>query len=543
MNFKFLICNNCDKDKEDSILSFEDKVLKDFFKNNNTDINIKSILSSSDNNIAANNNLEIIEYPYNYNNSQDDYNNEIPSFIPSPEKSNDLIKKTLNKEDSFYETIKPPKLYNESKNEFKDIKEPKERKENFMNSSSHIKQHSKESLSLIQYEDSIVQNKALLTKYYSNFHKGLNNYNNNIIINNEINKDNINEKKNDIINKNNNMDNFNNNETNKINKNNDNKKIKKYNNINNNKNNKNNNNETNKNNNSNETNKSITNNKNYNKKTSNKINNNIKSFDSNNIKINISKKVENNNKNNINNLMGLKIDYPCPDNDIEFKTSNLFNLGSPKKIIKKKESVSIKKIKVTKKLINTCMSKKISKNYILNNNLEKNKIKKPKAKHYSDFELFINNNKNFIFNIKNGFLSSEKIKKKTIKVNTKKFSFKKKVINNSKDSLNHFKKIRPQRTIENKSSKNKILNNKSNYEKKFIELSKNRERFLSQNFFGDILLNSSNHRNTYSNISNLNNSEIYKTKNKSQYSSNSYQNPFIAIYNRKKKSYSNIKIY
>jgi len=74
MNFKLLICNNCENDKEekeDNLLFIGDKNSNDFLKNINTDISIKSLLSSSNNNNITNNNLIIIEYPYSYSNSND----------------------------------------------------------------------------------------------------------------------------------------------------------------------------------------------------------------------------------------------------------------------------------------------------------------------------------------------------------------------------------------------------------------------------------------------------------------------------------------
>ena len=73
MNFKFLICNNCENEKEerDNFLFIDDKNSNDLLKNMNTDISAKSLLSSSNNNNIINNNLIIIEYPYNYSNTKD----------------------------------------------------------------------------------------------------------------------------------------------------------------------------------------------------------------------------------------------------------------------------------------------------------------------------------------------------------------------------------------------------------------------------------------------------------------------------------------
>ena len=76
MNFKLLICNNCENEKEekDNFLFIDDKNSNDLLKNRNTDISVKSLLSSSNNNNITNSNLIIIEYPYKYSNSQDNDN-------------------------------------------------------------------------------------------------------------------------------------------------------------------------------------------------------------------------------------------------------------------------------------------------------------------------------------------------------------------------------------------------------------------------------------------------------------------------------------
>ena len=73
MNFKLLICNNCENEKEekDNFLFIDDKNSNELLKNINTDISVKSLLSSSNNNNITNSNLIIIEYPYNYSNTKD----------------------------------------------------------------------------------------------------------------------------------------------------------------------------------------------------------------------------------------------------------------------------------------------------------------------------------------------------------------------------------------------------------------------------------------------------------------------------------------
>ena len=174
MNFKLLICNNCDNEKEDSILFFESNNFSPFYKPNKEEINIKSILSTSDNNNnSINNNLEIIEYPYKF--SCDENNNEIPEPIPSLIKRNNIIKKKFKKEDYFIDVKKQTKLYDKTIDEFKDIKGPIEQKDYFFSNNNNNEDESNDSSSLINNEDSLICNKVLLTNYYSNCHSTINN--------------------------------------------------------------------------------------------------------------------------------------------------------------------------------------------------------------------------------------------------------------------------------------------------------------------------------------------------------------------------------
>ena len=175
MNFKLLICNNCDKEKEDSILFFEGNNFSPFYRNNKEEINIKSILSISDNNNnnSVNNNLEIIEYPYKY--SCEENNNEIPEPIPSLIKRNNIIKKKFKKEDSFVDVKKQAKLlYDKTIDEFKDIKGPIEQKD-YIISNKNNEDELNDSSSLINNEDSLIRNKFLLSNYYSNCQSTINN--------------------------------------------------------------------------------------------------------------------------------------------------------------------------------------------------------------------------------------------------------------------------------------------------------------------------------------------------------------------------------
>lgn len=113
MNFKLLICNNCEnekEEKEDSFLFIGGKNSKDFVKNINTDISIKSLLSSSNNNNITNNNLIIIEYPYKYSNSKD---NDIAKDDSALHKQ--ASKQNEKKNDKVTYNIALPKLSHEPK--------------------------------------------------------------------------------------------------------------------------------------------------------------------------------------------------------------------------------------------------------------------------------------------------------------------------------------------------------------------------------------------------------------------------------------------
>ena len=227
---KVLICGNCqNEEKDDSFVIFDPKNKAIIYKINNADNNNKkSILTSSDNNNSTNNYLEIIEYPYsNIDNVNDSDNNEFIPEFPSPKQSKQY-------EDDFIVKIKPPKLFiednqenkeiqkpkmNEEKNEAKEMKEMKEIKEikeikdikkikeikeikedisnEDNNDNNDNKKESKNSTSLINNEDSFLNNKVLLDNYYSNCNSFRNNnQNNNNENNNQSNQNNINNKNN-----------------------------------------------------------------------------------------------------------------------------------------------------------------------------------------------------------------------------------------------------------------------------------------------------------------------------------------------------------
>ena len=122
MNFNFFICNTCENEEEDAnLLIFGSKKQNILIKNNKKKINTKSLISSSDNNNSTSNYLEIIEYPYNFNNI--DSNDYVPDPLPPLEKSNNKKKKGLNNDDDFLAGIKPPKLFSEGTKDNKVNKE------------------------------------------------------------------------------------------------------------------------------------------------------------------------------------------------------------------------------------------------------------------------------------------------------------------------------------------------------------------------------------------------------------------------------------
>ena len=195
MNYNFLICNTCEnKEEEESLLCFVSKNTSRLNKNNKIDAYTKSLLSSSDNNNSTINYLDIIEYPYNYDNT--DINIYAQDPLPPPPKSIIAQKKALHNDDDFLAEIKPPKLFTEEKkdnkrnqelikkkviDEFKNKKEIKEfeilkqeEKDN-MNDIELDKKQSINSSSLINIDDNFIQNKANLNDYYLKYNSLKNN--------------------------------------------------------------------------------------------------------------------------------------------------------------------------------------------------------------------------------------------------------------------------------------------------------------------------------------------------------------------------------
>ena len=181
MNFPFLVCTNCEKDvNNDSFLLLR----------YNNEKELKEV-SFTDNNNSTNNYLEIIDYPYSLNNNQLESNNEndLSEQIYYPAKTEE--KKIERKFDDFDDDlldIKPPKLFTkvnkdkieEKKEVSQPIKtEPEEPKDKilkievnnyFSNELNNDKKmYSNKSESLINNDNSIMNNKLLLTNYYKNY--------------------------------------------------------------------------------------------------------------------------------------------------------------------------------------------------------------------------------------------------------------------------------------------------------------------------------------------------------------------------------------
>jgi hypothetical protein len=221
MKFNEFVCNNCENEKEDrdSFLFFEGKDSKELIKNKNTNVNKKSLLSSSDNNNSTNNILEIIEYPYIYNCDENEDDNPDPTpgigdennskkndnNINEPQYREPQYREPQYKEPEYKEPqyrepqyrepeYKEPQYrepqyrepqyrepqYKESQCKETNVNEEQKKCNHFVENNnsmiknkefhnfSHNKKNSKESSSLINIEDTLIQNKVLLTDYYSN---------------------------------------------------------------------------------------------------------------------------------------------------------------------------------------------------------------------------------------------------------------------------------------------------------------------------------------------------------------------------------------
>ena len=186
MNFPFFVCTNCEKDvNNDSFLLLRYNNEKQLKKNNPEEV------SFTDNNNSTNNYLEIIDYPYSLNNNQLESNNEndLSEQIYYPAKTEEKkIKRKFDDFDDDLLDIKPPKLFTkvnkdkieEKKEVSQPIKtEPEEPKDKilkievnnyFSNELNNDKKmYSNKSESLINNDNSIMNNKLLLTNYYKNY--------------------------------------------------------------------------------------------------------------------------------------------------------------------------------------------------------------------------------------------------------------------------------------------------------------------------------------------------------------------------------------
>ena len=451
MNFKLLICNNCENEKEekDNFLFIDDKNSNDLLKNRNTDISVKSLLSSSNNNNTTNNNLIIIEYPYKYSNTKD--NDNIKDDTTFQKKSSKHKEK---QNDKVTYNIALPKLSHEPK--FMG-------KKNTTNNIRHEKKELKVSNSFLNSneEEKHERNKVLLFNYVKNCDKMK-------LKNNNERKSDENESKNKDKGKDKDKEDFDN-------------------------------------------------------------------------KFNII--------NNIHNLIGLKVDYPCPDTDSFYsKTNNLFNINlknESKKIEKNKTKIE-KILPIKKNTVNICHAhKKLAKSSISYvPQQEKDGKKKQNIKTNIDLELIINAQiNNFNTSLKCLKKHNEKIKKNILKKDNTKI--KKKFVKNKKSSQK-MKQVLSSIDLErySKTNRNSNINIKSKYSENNLKyLKKNRVRCLSNAFLGDLLMNNSSCKNGLSNLTEkkkkliLNNSEIFHQKSQNDlYSPKTYTNPFTIQYTKKRKN-------
>ena len=494
MNFKNFICNNCENENDDefSFLFIGEKEKN--YKNNFKDMNLKSVLSTSENNNSTMNNLEIIEYPYT--NDGNDNNEEIPDSIPNLEIPENKVDKKENKDVDNIEIIKPPKLFRDSKNEFK---EPKIRKECIISNNISNNNFTND----INKNFSINNNNNIQNKKEINLLNNNEDIDNNNKNNNEECKDKDKDIDKDKIISNDFYSNFKDIKKNKENE------IKKEN---------------------------FNNFQNKEKDNEDNINNNSNNNDNQICKIN-----ENSYKNNVHHLIGLKVEYPNQENDSFFlKNNNAYNISTPdpKKMCTHKKGL----LKVTKTKKNSVNNVKIKENK-KSNNYSKNKLKtnkKPNCRNNSNLEFFMNN-----------LIKSEK----KFKTNFSKISNKKIKKKNNEGIVKRPKRIFSYSKLEEKKHKNYIFKEKS-----YIDLSKFRNRYISSKYICDLLMSNSTGKKTFPNCIKKKNENIQVSKsvlmklgssnintspnptpkytsNAITYTSKTYQNPFGTIYIRKKKNY------
>ena len=511
MNFKFLICNNCENEELDnSFLIFGPKNAPIVNKNKNSDFNIKSILSSLDNNPSTNN-LEIIEYPYSYNS-----NNEFPlEPLPLPPEPIIENKKKYNELDDFLEKIRPPKLFNEESKENKENKENKDIKENKDNKeikkikeikeNNENKENEKQKLNI-----KIMEIKKLEKKEDKDNYKDNSNFKEIFEIKEE-------EKNND---KNNNIDKKHSKQTSSLINNED----------------------------SFLNNKALLNNyySNCNSARNKHEHNNKKNFFNKKIENNIKIKINSNNEKEIDNKENshskfytsitneIKINCPKPDTDIIIKKTKDKNIFIKKSNLKNKET----KLKINDN------KKEENKNNSINNKLKKYNTNFT-SRNYKNIMIksqkVINNNYNITKRIK-------KDKKNIIENN--KYHIKIKSKNKlQKKNLEHIKEINLSNTNiggRNDPNENIVLKTEPNNQSKLNNLSKNsRSKYLSNSYLNDLIKIKINlkKRNTFTNPNNIykkrnfkaNNFEfIYPLIKSANFSSKIYSNPFVKASDKNK---------
>ncbi len=144
MNFINLICNKCECKEKDIIFGMNNKESKNSLINQKIKLPKDEVISND-----STNNLEIIDYPYSFNSKEENLSKlSSNNIIPSPDNHYFI-----------YENSKIQKIPEEKLNNLNSI---------FNNSNKN----SLTSTSLIiNNEDSLKQNKALLSNYYANCQK------------------------------------------------------------------------------------------------------------------------------------------------------------------------------------------------------------------------------------------------------------------------------------------------------------------------------------------------------------------------------------
>ena len=204
MYFKLFLCSNwvIENEYDDSIISFKEDNKKglcqnNIIKNNNKDM--KSIISTSDNNSIYN--LEIIEYPYTLSKDDNIDTKNKPYPLPLTKNSYFNHKNNIIEFSNLFHKIKPPNLFVKEDKKNKGSKKPELREDNLIekkndnnclneNENNNDLKESKES-SLINNEDSIVNHKDFIENYNSNLNKISNVIKNNEKLNKIINELNV----------------------------------------------------------------------------------------------------------------------------------------------------------------------------------------------------------------------------------------------------------------------------------------------------------------------------------------------------------------